>query len=116
LFDAIISSELRINKTDISKELSIMSSLVEKNAVVRFIVNNRNLMLSTVSELNAYETIIALEKGFDTRDILTGFTLEYLQTIVGSCEDFIIITYTDALRPFLVKSGNDRFILLPVKL
>ena len=82
LFDATILSELRINKTDISKELSIMSSLVEKNAVVKFIVNNRNLTLSTVSELNAYETIIAIENGFNTSDILTGFTLEYLQTIV----------------------------------
>lgn len=116
LFDAIIMSELRINKTDISKELSIMSSLVDKNAVVKFTVNNRNLTLSTVSELNAYETIIAIENGFNTSDILTGFTLEYLQTIVGSCEDFIIITYDDALRPFRVKSGNDRFILLPVKI
>ena len=116
LFDSNTISKLRINKTDISKELSIMSSLVKKNAVVKFIVNNRNLTLSTVSELNAYETIIALENGFDTRDILTGFTLEYLQTIVGACEDFIIITYDDALRPFLVKSGNDRFILLPAKL
>ena len=44
LFDSNTISELRINKTDISKELSIMSSLVEKNAVVRFIVNNRNLI------------------------------------------------------------------------
>lgn len=116
LFIPRTTSELRINKTDISKELSIFASLAEKNAVVKFIVNNRNLTLSTVSELNAYETVIALENGFDTRDILTGFTLEYLQAIVGSCEDFIVITYTDALRLFNVKSGNDRFILLPVKL
>lgn len=116
LFNTNITSELRVDKTDLSKELSIMSSLAEKNAIVKFNVSKRNLILSTNSELNAYETVIALDNGFSTSDILTGFSLEYLQTIIASCDEEISIMYSGPLNLFHIKSKEDRFILLPVRI
>lgn len=116
LFNRSITSELRVDKTDLSKELSIMSSLAEKNAIVKFNVSKRNLILSTNSELNAYETVIALENGFSTSDILTGFSLEYLQAITSSCDEEINIMYSGPLNLFHIKSKEDRFILLPVRI
>lgn len=116
LFNKSITSELRVYKTDLSKELSIMSSLVEKNAIVRFNVSKRNLILSINSELNAYETVIALDNGFSTSDILTGFSLEYLQAITSSCDEEINIMYSGPLNLFHIKSKEDRFILLPVRI
>ena len=47
LFNSNTTSELRINKADISKELSIMSGLVDKNAVIEFNVSKLNLTLTT---------------------------------------------------------------------
>lgn len=116
LFNKSITSELRVYKTDLSKELSIMSSLAEKNAIVKFNVSKRNLILSTNSELNAYETVIALDNGFSTSDILTGFSLEYLQAITSSCDEEINIMYSGPLNLFHIKSKEDRFILLPVRI
>lgn len=116
LFNTNTTSELRVDKTDLSKELSIMSSLAEKNAIVKFNVSKRNLILSTNSELNAYETVIALDNGFSTSDILTGFSLEYLQAITSSCDEEINIMYSGPLNLFHIKSKEDRFILLPVRI
>ncbi len=116
LFNTNITSELRVDKTDLRKELSIMSSLAEKNAIVKFNVSKRNLILSTNSELNAYETVIALDNGFSTSDILTGFSLEYLQTIIATCDEEISIMYSGPSNLFHIKSKEDRFILLPVKI
>jgi len=116
LFNTNTTSELRVSKNDISKELSIMSSLAEKNAIVKFNVSKRNLILSTNSELNAYETVIALDNGFSTSDILTGFSLEYLQTIIATCDEEISIMYSGPSNLFHIKSKEDRFILLPVKI
>ena len=116
LFNTNTTSELRVDKADLRKELSIMSSLAEKNAIVKFNVSKRNLILSTNSELNAYETVIALDNGFSTSDILTGFSLEYLQAITSSCDEEINIMYSGPLNLFHIKSKEDRFILLPVRI
>jgi len=116
LFNTNTTSELRVDKADLRKELSIMSSLAEKNAIVKFNVSKRNLILSTNSELNAYETVIALDNGFSTSDILTGFSLEYLQTIIATCDEEISIMYSGPLNLFHIKSKEDRFILLPVRI
>ena len=69
-----------------------------------------NLNINNKNELNAYETVIALENGFDTNGILTGFLLEYLQTIIASCDELINVRYSTALSQYWLA------FILPVRL